>query len=175
MNWNMIHFEHRMSLYIESPNIKLNKQQYYFDEKDFQYTYIPVGEELFELLIDLNLTENIDSTNYLIAHEISKSESLEKQTSKSFTFFFKKLNRNYKRKLKHLRQTYITKEDLFINGRFSMQHSKHQTTKKHYSDRHVVAKWMGENGFRIFDKKIKKGTPDAHSSQKERLHIAVKS
>lgn len=175
MKWDMIHFEEGKPVYVESPNIKVNKQQNNFDEKDFQFAYIPVGEELLELLIDLNLTENMESSDYLIAPEIKQRESLEKQTSKSFTFFFKKLNRNYKRKLKHLRQTYITKEDLFINGRFSMQHSKHQTTKKHYSDRHVVAKWMGENGFRIFDKKIKKCTPDAHSSQKERLHIAVKS
>jgi integrase len=159
MRWNMVYFEEGMPIYVESPNIKVNKQQNNFDIKDFQYAYIPVGEELLELLIDLNIAENMDSTNYIIAPEITQRESLEKQTSKSFTFYFKKLNRNYKRQLKHFRQTYITREDLFVNGRISMQHCNYRTTAKHYIDRREVAKQMVKNGFRIFDKKGEKGTP----------------
>jgi hypothetical protein len=131
MRWNMIHFEDGMPVYIESPNIKVNKQQNNFDEKDFQYAYIPVVEELLKLFIDLKLTENTDSINYIIAPEAACREALEKQTSKSFTYFFKKPNRNYTRKLKHLRQTYNSREDLFINDRITMQHCSYQTTLKH--------------------------------------------
>jgi hypothetical protein len=68
-----------------------------------------------------------------------------------FTFFFKKLNRNYTRQLKHLRQTYITREDLFVNTKISMQHSNYRTTSKHYVDKREVAKEMVKNGFRVFD------------------------
>lgn len=174
MRWNMIHFEDGMPFYIESPNIKVNKQQNNFDERDYQFAYIPVGEELLELLFDLNLTENMDSKDYIIAPEAENRVDLEKQTSKYFTFFFKKLNRNYTRQLKHLRQTYITREDLFVNGRISMQHSNYRTTSKHYIDKREVAKQMVKNGFIIFPERNKKGTPVGHSSHKKRLRISVK-
>ena len=169
MRWDMIHFEEGMPIYIQSPNIKVNKQQNNFDEKDFQFAYIPVGEELLELLIDLNLSENMDSKDYIIAPNAACREALEKQTSKSFTFFFEKLNRNYKRQLKHFRQTYITREDLFVNGRISMQHSNYRTTAKHYIDRREVAKQMSKMGFRIFDKKSEKCTPDGTPAIKKDL------
>ena len=121
----MIHFEDDMPVYIESPNIKVNKQQNNFDERDFQYAYIPVGEELLELLIDLKLDENYDSQKFIIAPEVENRQNLEKYASKYFTFFFKKLNRNYTMQLKHLRKTYITREDLFVNSKISMQHSNY--------------------------------------------------
>ena len=40
-----------------------------------------------------------------------------------------------------------------------MQHSNY-TTSKHYIDKREVAKQMVKNGFRIFDKKNNKCTPD---------------
>lgn len=165
MRWNMIHYENDMPVYIGSPNIKVNKQQNNFDEKDFQYSYIPVGEELFELLIDLKLFENYDSDEYIIAPDDENRDNLEKHTSKYFSFFFKKLNRSYTRQLKHLRQTYITQEDMFLSRGFSMQHSNYRTTSKHYIDKREVAKQMALHGFRIFPKQeskkaLQKGTPD---------------
>ena len=75
--------------------------------------------------------------------------------------------------LKITRQTYITREDLFENTKISMQHSNYRTTAKHYINRREVAKQMVENGFRVFDKKIKKGTPVGHSSHKKRRRIPV--
>ena len=172
MKWNMIHFEDGMPVYIESPNIKVNKKQNNFEEKDFQFTYIPVGEELFELLIDLKLEQNVNSDNYIIAPETKNRQNIEKYSSKYFTFFFKRLKRNYIRQLKHLRQTYITKEDTFINRGISMQHSSYNTTSKHYIDRKEIAMQMVESGFRIFPKK-EKGTPEGHSSNKKGTHISV--
>ena len=165
MRWDMIYYENDMPIYIESPNIKVNKQQNNFDEKDYQFAYIPIGEELFELLISLNLVENLGSRNYIIAPEIENRDNLEKQTSKYFTFFFKKLNRKYARQLKHFRQTYITREDIYVNGVISMQHSNYRTTSKHYVDKREIAKQMVKNGFRVFPlqkskKALQKGTPD---------------
>jgi integrase len=111
MRWGMIHLEEGMPIYIESPNIKVNRHQNNFDEKDFQFAYVPVGEELLELLLELGLVENQNSDNYIIAQEFDNRDNLEKYASIYFSFFFKKLNRNYARQLKHLRQTYITREE----------------------------------------------------------------
>jgi hypothetical protein len=116
-------------------------------------------------LIELKLDENQNSDEYIIAPEVENRDNLEKNSSIYFTFFFKKLNRNYVRQLKHLRQTYITREDLFVNGGISMQHSNYRTTSKHYIDRREIAKQMVKNGFRIFYEKNKKGTPVGHTSQ----------
>ena len=171
MRWNMIHYEEFMPVFIESPNIKVNKQQNNFDERDYQFTYIPVGEELLELLLNLNLEENMDSKDYIIAPEVENRVNLEKQTSKYFTFFYNKLNRNDTRQLKHLRQTYITREDYYLNGRMSMQHSNYKTTSKHYVDKSDIAKQMALNGFRIFPENNKKNTPVGHSANKKGVTI----
>jgi len=84
---------------------------------------------------------------------ISNRKYLEDFASKSFTFFFKRLKRNYTRQLKHLGKTYITQEDPFVNGRISMQHTNYGVTAKHYIDRKEIAKQMSKQGFRIFPKK----------------------
>ena len=151
MRWNMIHFESGKPVFIQSPNIKINRQQNNFDEKDFQFAYVPVAEELSELLDELGLQMNIGSSDYIIAPDVLQNRKyLEDFASKSFTFFFKRLKRDYTRQLKHFRKTYITQEDLFVNGRISMQHSNYQTTSKHYIDRKEIAKDMVKLGFRIF-------------------------
>lgn len=110
-----------------------------------------------------------DSDEYIIAPEVENRENLEKYASIYFSFFFKKLNRNYIRQLKHLRQTYITREDLFVNSKISMQHSNYRTTAKHCNDRREIAKQMVKNGFLIIDKNIQMGTPVGHSSLKKNV------
>jgi integrase len=175
MRWNMIHFEDDMPIYIESPNIKVNKHQNNFDEKDYQYAYVPVGDELLELLVDLNLENMQNSDEYIIAPDVENRGNIERYASSCFAFFFKKLKRGYIRQLKHLRKTYVTRESLFVNGGFSMQHSNYRTTEKHYIDKREVATQMVKNGFRISPKQNKKCTPVVHSSHKQRSHTSVTS
>lgn len=153
MRWDMIHFENGQPIIIQSPNIKINRQQNNFDEKDFDFAFVPVAEELSELLDELGLQQNIGSSDYIIAPDVlTNRKYLEDFASKSFTFFFKRLKRSYSRQLKHFRKTYITQEDSFINRRISMQHSNYQTTSKHYIDRKQIAKDMVKQGFRVFPK-----------------------
>jgi len=151
MKWDMIHFEDGKPVYIQSPNIKINRQQNNFDEKDFQFAFVPVAEELSELLDELGLQNHLNSDRYIIAPDVlTNRKYLEDFASKSFTFFFKRLKRSYTRQLKHFRKTYITQEDLFINGRISMQHSNYNITSKHYIDRRQIAKEMVKQGFMVF-------------------------
>jgi hypothetical protein len=69
----------------------------------------------------------------------------------SFSFFFEKLNRNYVRNARHLRQTYITEENQYLN-RISLKHSTFRTTEKHYLDRSAIATQLSKSGFRVFEK-----------------------
>lgn len=150
MRWDMIQFEKGQPVFIESPNIKVNKLQNNFNQKDFQFAYVPVGEELFDLLIDLGLFNHCGSKSFIIAPNVFNRKYLEDFASKSFSFFFKKLKRNYTRQLKHFRKTYITQEDLFINGKISMQHNNYQVTSKHYIDRKQIAREMVKQGFLVY-------------------------
>jgi len=153
MRWDMIHFEDGKPVFIQSPNIKINRQQNNFDEKDFQFAFVPVAEELSKLLDELRLHENVGASDYIIAPDVlSNRKYLEDFASKSFTFFFKRLKRSYSRQLKHFRKTYITQEDSFINRRISMQHSNYNITSKHYIDRKEIAKDMVKHGFIVFPK-----------------------
>ncbi len=151
MKWNMINFENGKPVYIKSPNIKLNKQQNNFNENDLEYVYVPVGEELRKLLNTIGLQNKKGSNEYLIAPEIVNRTTIENQASKSFTFFFKKLNKVETQRLRSLRKTYVTKEYVFVTSGISMQHNKHSTTYKHYVDRKEIAKEMVKKGFRIFN------------------------
>jgi len=128
----------------------MSRQQNNFDEKDFQFAFLPVAEELSELLDELGLQNHLNSNSYIIAPNVSNRKYLEDFASKSFTFLFKRLKGSYSRQLKHFRKTYITQEDLFVNGRISMQHANYGVTDKHYIDRKEIAKQMAKHGFRIF-------------------------
>lgn len=67
-------------------------------------------------------------------------------------------SRDYTRQLKRFRKTYITQEDLFVNGRISMKHANYGVTAKHYIDRKEIAKQMAKQGFRIFPKRSNETT-----------------
>lgn len=122
--------------------------------RDFQYAYVPVAEELSGLLFEVGLKNKIGSKEYIIAPAVlTNRKYIEDFASKSFTFFFKRLIRGYSRQLKHFRKTYITQEDLFINGRISMQHANYNITSKHYIDRKEIAKEMVRKGFRVFPRR----------------------
>ena len=85
----MIHFENGKPVFIQSPNIKINRQQNNFDEKDFQFAFVPVAEELSELLYELGLENNVGSTDYIFEPDILNNRKyIEDFASKSFTFFF---------------------------------------------------------------------------------------
>ncbi len=140
-------------MYIMSPNNKLNQLQNNTKDDELQYAYIPIGKELLNLLMNLGLNHKKDSPDYIIAPEDPNRKSMERYTSKYFTFFFNKLGRDYNIQFKHLRQTYVTAEDMFLRRGASMQHSDYRTTSKHYIDRKEIAKDMVVRGFRVFPKR----------------------
>jgi hypothetical protein len=122
------------------------------DEEDFHFVFVPVGEELLELLVELGLQNHLDPNGFIIAPDVSNRKYLEDFSSKSFSFFFKKLKRSYSRQLKHLRKTYITQEDYNLNDRVSLQHSDYKTTTKHYVNKINRTKELVRQGFRVFQK-----------------------
>jgi hypothetical protein len=156
MKWNMVKFEGDTPMYIMSPNNKLNQLQNNTKKIELQYAYVPIGVELLDLLTTLGLDAKKNCDEYIIAPEEPYRKSMERFCSKCFSFYFDKLERGYKAQFKHLRQTYVTAEDIFLRRGASMQHSDYRTTAKHYIDRKEIAKDMVRNGFRVFPKRPSK-------------------
>ncbi len=147
MKWNMIHFERGKPIYIQTPNLKINRLKNQYTSNDMDYVFVPVIEELEFLLIDLGLQFYRSSNEYIIAPECTSREAMVTQASKSFTFYWKKLNLNYDIRLKHLRSTYITASEIysFRQGPKLKQHANYRVTDKHYNDQTKIAEFISKD------------------------------
>jgi len=154
MKWNWIYFENDEPVYMRCPNIKVNRQKNNTKEEELEYDYIPIAVELKEFLIANGLFEKRESDEYIIEPEIINRKTIKDKTSKSFTFFFKKLNRGYHKEFNYLRKNYITAIKLFemTNTSFLREHSKIAITNKHYINEIEIAKHISKSNFRIFPK-----------------------
>lgn len=151
MRWDMIHYEGKVPTYIKSPDLKANRVNGVDRVEDGTFYYIPIGEELIELLYNLGLSEKMNSVEYIISPETTTRLDMKEKMGRYFSFFWKKMDKSYTRKLKHLRQTYVTTQSIYIN-RISLQHSNYSITDKHYIDKKAIAINLVKNGFRVFPK-----------------------
>ena len=147
MKWNMIHFEKDKPVYIQSPNQKINRLKNQYTSNDMDYVFVPIIEELELLLRDLGLKLYRSSDDYIIAPECTSREAMVTQASKSFTFYWNKLNRDYDIRFKHLRSTYITANEIysFRQGPKLKQHANSRVTDKHYIDYKKIAKFISND------------------------------
>ncbi len=153
LQWNMIHFKEKQAILIESPNTKANKYKNFVKKEDLEYVYIPVGEELKETLINLGLKDKINSDEYILEPKSKNRETIAKQGSRSFTFYWERLERPYHRTVKYLRKTYATQEKLYNNSTSSTLHKNFEVTEKYYINDIDVVKQMVKDKFRIFPRK----------------------
>src|ERR1035437_9597546 len=157
MKWNWIVCDEQgYPIYISSPDIKVNKLQENRNESTMKKIYVPIIQELKELLMDLGYNEKKGTNEYIIALDDKMNrETLEGFATKSFSYYFDKLNRGYSRSLKHLRKTYITKLDFASSGLAQMitQHSSQSIIESNYKDHIHVATQIAKSNFRVFEKR----------------------
>ncbi len=158
MRWDMIYYKDGIPLYLKTPNEKINRLKNLINEDELEYVYVPIIEELELFLIEMGLKENRRSNKFIIAPEEKGRKTMASQTSKSFTFFWEKLNRDYDITLKHLRSTYITASVIYSynQGPKLRQHANFRVTDKHYVDQKEIAKLISkdrsEHRFVVFPK-----------------------
>jgi integrase len=133
MKWNMIHFEGETPIYIVSPNLKINRLLNQVNPGELDLAYIPIIDELETFLNEKGLTSKRNADEYIIAPQSKSRVLIEKQASKSLTFFCEKLNRAYKIQMKSLRSTYVTSEEIYAyrQGQKIQQHTNFRITNKH--------------------------------------------
>lgn len=177
MKWNQVVFENGIPQYIESPNHKVNQLKNNRNSSDIEMNYIPIIEELEGFLIEKNLYSMIGSDEYIIAPTIFNRTQVREMTSKSFVFFFGKLNRPYKMVLKSIRKSYITAEEIYKLSakRTPDEHANERITEKHYKDKKVIAAFItkdrNQDRFVVFPeilgKSSSKTTPQNNTSTKK--------
>jgi site-specific recombinase XerD len=154
LTWDMLEFEDGRPVVLCSPNIKVNKAKNMFKAEELEYNYVPVGEELSDLLIELGLESSKGSADYIIAPKELRTESVIRQFQKSINFFFEKAFPEQNLRGKYLRHTYVTAINMCL-PKISLTHASFRTTEKHYLDKKSVAIQIAKSNFRVFPKQSK--------------------
>jgi integrase len=157
LRWSNITYENDKPIFMSSPNLKSYRLKKNTRFSPPENTFIPIIKELEDLLNQKGMRDKHDSNDFIIApNETSDRKTMEALASKSFTFFAKKLSREYALKMKQLRSTYITAQEIYSyrQGPKIQQHSNIKTTNKHYINEQLIAKYISEdrseNRFKVF-------------------------
>lgn len=155
MNWKELYEDEKGNpLYIKVPDFKVNRQRG-SGEENLKYIYVPVTEDLKELLERLGYEKYKGSEKYILApEEEMERDTIRKLMSRSFTHYYKQLGTGRNLKFKCLRKTYITQLTNFMgmdNARLITKHSGTEVMQQHYIDQKAISKTAQE--FKMFDEK----------------------
>lgn len=158
MRWSDIVYEDNQPIYLVTNNLKsvrLKKNQRFSQSEILR---IPIIQELEKLLCEIGMNEKRGSNEYIIAPmEKASRTNMQELASKSFTFFAKKLSREYDITMKQLRSTYITAQEIYSykQGPKLKQHANFATTLKHYINEIEIVKYItrdrSRNRFKVFE------------------------
>lgn len=144
LTWSDIHLVNdELGYMIITDNIKVER----ITGMKYKKKYVPVGEELHQLLLELGWDELGDTDNFIIEPlRRASTETLMGNCSKAFSHYYKQAfpGRRVKQ-LKVLRKTYLTQlarqvgDDVIV---FS-SHSGTKVLEDHYFDKKLLAKGVG--------------------------------
>lgn len=140
-------------VYIASFDYKANRLSNYDNSKKEKIVFIPISDDLRELLIEMGLELYKDTERFVIAPEetISRKAVID-LLSKSFSFFYKKLGTGRDVSFKHLRKTYLTRMEILTGNAIAISgHSSNAVLMDHYIDGTEIARNLSKVKFRIFN------------------------
>jgi integrase len=119
-------------------NKKVNRTK----QTEDYFKYMPINEDLFELLNELGYQEKKNSNDYILFPERTvKTQTIMNDLSKAFTHYTKEALINKGISLKNLRKTYITwvNRSMGKSTRLLTSHSGEQVLKDHYIDGTILS------------------------------------
>jgi integrase len=133
-------------------DLKFERAHNWDKTKATKSVYIPISNELKELLERLDYKSNLGVNKYLIAGDDNiDRKTLAKQLSHSFTFYRRQANLGDDFSIKHLRKTFLTKLHLQTGLTESMGYQKTASVVlKNYIDKKAVVKEANKRGFSYF-------------------------
>lgn len=175
MNWKELHEDGKGNLlYIKVPDFKVNRQRGASDE-NLKYIYVPVTEDLKDLLLRLGYEKYKGTDKYMLApEEEMERDTIRKLMSRSFTHYYKQLKTGKDLSFKSLRKTYITQLTNFMgmdNAQLITKHSGTEVMKEHYIDQKAISKTA--QGFKMFDEKKNIRDDELETVRKKGKKISV--
>lgn len=143
LSWNDLYFsEKHEGLIFITDNLKVER----ITGRKYKKKYVPVGPDLYNLVIELGYDDFKDSSLYVLhPHRDSGIRTIIANLSKGFTHFYKQVFPDMKPKtFKILRKTYLSYLNKAV-GDDSIELSSHSSMKiltTHYIDAEVVAKGL---------------------------------
>lgn len=139
---------------IKVPDFKVNRQRG-SEGENIKYIFVPISEELKDLLMRMDYEKYKGSDKYILApEETMNREMLNRFMSRSFSHYHKQLKTGRELSYKVLRKTYITALTRFMGGaensRLVTKHSGTQVMEQHYIDPKVMA-LTAPGGFKVFN------------------------
>ena len=119
-------------------NKKVNRTK----QTEDYFKYMPINEDLFELLNELGYQEKKNSNDYILFPERTvKTQTIMNDLSKAFTHYTKEAAINKRISLKNLRKTYITWVNRSMGKSTGLltSHSGEQVLKDHYIDSTILS------------------------------------
>lgn len=119
-------------------NKKVNRTK----QTEDYFKYMPINEDLFELLNELGYQEKKNSNDYILFPERTvKTQTIMNDLSKAFTHYTKEALINKRISLKNLRKTYITWVNRSMGKSTGLltSHSGEQVLKDHYIDSTILS------------------------------------
>lgn len=155
MKWNEVYEdEQSVPQYIRVPDFKVNRQKGN-TEDNLKYIYVPVTDELNDLLERIGYGKYKHTDKYILApEEEMERNTIRKFFSRSFTHYYKQLHTGRNLNFKVLRKTYITQLTKFMgmdNAQLITKHSGTEVMKKHYIDQKTIAE--AAKNFKMFGEK----------------------
>ncbi len=137
---------------IKSEDYKTNRIQNR-TENSKKFNYIPVTNELRELLLDLGWNNHKGSNAYILAPDVEtkRNKVLSDVLSRGFTHFYSQLETGRELTFKCLRKTFITNISIYMGGNAKAitGHSDDAVIENHYLNKESVAK--AAKGFSVFE------------------------
>ena len=154
MKWSDIKEKDGMK-YIQIEDLKVNRIQYRINEKAKKLIYIPVTNELKDLLNELGYEQYKNTEKYILEPELinKRNRVMCDVLSRGFSHFYNQLKTGRELTFKCLRKTYITNLQIFLgngNVKAITGHSENQVIDEHYIDKKEIAK--ASMNFSVFSK-----------------------
>ena len=154
LRWNNIQCDaNNEPLYIESIDLKANRQANFNQAQRNKTVFIPVIPQLKALLYEMGFELLRNTSMYLIApKDPSSRKTIMNNLSKGFTFYYKKLNTGKDISLKHLRKTYLTHLQIITGNAIGVSgHSSEDVLDNHYIDKIEIAKSVAKSNLSILE------------------------
>lgn len=136
-------WEHQEGNYLKIPNYKINRKEKIREIKE--YRDLLITPDLADLLLKIGGSEG-----YILCPERTNRDQVKNECSRAFTHFWKVAGHKEKRKLSHLRKTYVTRMRVILGDLAkTLKINKEDTQIDYYISQKEVQKKI--EGKRIFN------------------------